>query len=77
MHFSQLCNDESFLNIESFENDCQRLAELSGGIFADIRILGGEPLLHPDVNQILKTVRSFFPIPEYTDELGKIIIGYF
>ena len=45
------------------EQDAKRMSEL----FYDIpwiRILGGEPLMHPDIARILKTYRKYFPDTE-------------
>lgn len=50
-----------FLEKESFEKDCVRLAELSGGKLEDICLLGGEPLLHPEITEIMKIARKYFP----------------
>jgi organic radical activating enzyme len=50
-----------FLEKESFEKDCARLAELSGGKLEDISLLGGEPLLHPEITVITKIARKYFP----------------
>lgn len=45
------------------ERDAKRMSEL----FFDvpwIRILGGEPLMHPDIKEILKCYRKYFPDSE-------------
>lgn len=49
--------------LESLKNDAKRMSEL----FYDvpwIRILGGEPLMHPDIIQILEYYRQCFPCSE-------------
>ncbi|MDR2658951.1 MAG: radical SAM protein [Spirochaetaceae bacterium] len=53
-----------FLEQEAFENDCKRLAELTGGELEDICLLGGEPLLHTGITEIIKTARKYFPKTE-------------
>lgn len=40
--------EEEYLDIENFENDMKRMRELFSGIQL-IRLLGGEPLLHPNL----------------------------
>ena len=60
-HFSPLA-DEEFLEIEAFEKDMARMAQLFGK--NDIRmisLLGGEPLLHPQVNDFLRLTVKYFP----------------
>ena len=44
---------EEYLTIEECEKDLRRLSEVSGGIVEHINILGGEPLLHPYIDQFL------------------------
>jgi MoaA/NifB/PqqE/SkfB family radical SAM enzyme len=44
------------------ERDCIRLAELTGGRVTDICILGGEPLLHPHITDVLDISRKYFPV---------------
>lgn len=50
-----------FMDITELEMDMKKLSEL----FADgcnyIRLLGGEPLLHPDVAEIITSSRRIFP----------------
>jgi organic radical activating enzyme len=49
------------LDIVSFESDCRRLSELGAEKFPGIQLLGGEPLLHPKLNEIIIIARSHFP----------------
>lgn len=58
-HFSPLAA-ENYLNLDSFYKDMARLSELFSNIVR-MRILGGEPLLHPLVNKFIETTRFFFP----------------
>ena len=58
---------EEYLDIAECEKDLSRLSEISGGIVDHINILGGEPLLHPDIEKFVKLTRMYFPI-------GKIVI---
>jgi len=59
LHFSPLACGK-FLEIESFEKDCKHLSELTYGDIDDICLLGGEPLLHPDIISFLPVVRRYF-----------------
>jgi MoaA/NifB/PqqE/SkfB family radical SAM enzyme len=58
-HFSSLAEEE-YLDPGQFEKDFKRLAELSKDYFA-IKILGGEPLLHPRVTEFFDIARGLFP----------------
>jgi MoaA/NifB/PqqE/SkfB family radical SAM enzyme len=59
-HFSPLAK-EKFLDIELFENDCKRLAKLSvsNEKVSCLRLLGGEPLLHPRLPDIFEVARKY------------------
>ena len=61
IHFSSLCNETNLLDIITYKSDCQRISELTNGRIADIRLLGGEPLLHPDIKDFLVLTRKYFP----------------
>lgn len=60
-HFSQLIKEPQFLDLEIFKRDMERLAELSGNHIDIIKLQGGEPLLHKDVNKFVEITRSLFP----------------
>lgn len=64
-HFSPLAKEE-FLSLEEYENDLSRLSKLFDGVMHQIRILGGEPLLHPQVAAFIKVTRKYFPIGNIT-----------
>lgn len=59
-HFSPLVRGEVFANIEDFTKDLQRFSELFSDIY-EIRLMGGEPLLHPEINQFIENARQIFP----------------
>lgn len=61
LHFSPLA-PEIYQDVDILERDCARLAELTGGRVADICVLGGEPLLHPQITDCLDIARKYFPI---------------
>ena len=59
-HFSGL-SEPWFEDIEDFWNDFSALANITNHYIPTIRIMGGEPLLHPRVVDFLKIARSLFP----------------
>jgi hypothetical protein len=58
-HFCSIAN-ENYLSMESFLKDMKRLSEIFLNI-TKIRIMGGEPLLHPLVTKFVQETRHFFP----------------
>lgn len=60
-HFSPLAK-KSFLDIEEYESDIKRLSELFHGEMQQIKLLGGEPLLHSQINDFLYLTRKYFPV---------------
>lgn len=58
-HFSPL-SGRKFADLDAFKRDFLRLRELFDNIVV-IRLMGGEPLLHPEANSFLKVARSVFP----------------
>lgn len=59
-HFAPLAKEE-YLSIEAFKSDIDRLSVLSHKKARFINLLGGEPLLHPDIQQFLYCAREAFP----------------
>ena len=59
-HFSPLAVPR-FAELSTFSRDLRRLRELFGDDVAYIMLLGGEPLLHPELPDFLCTARTFFP----------------
>lgn len=59
-HFSNLAPTDLLADLAVFERDLRRLRELLPVIHM-IRLLGGEPLLHPELEQFLRTARSCYP----------------
>jgi MoaA/NifB/PqqE/SkfB family radical SAM enzyme len=57
-HFSPLA-EEIFLDTESFEKDCMRLSQITKKL-AVIKLLGGEPLLHPNLTKFFEIARKYF-----------------
>ena len=59
-HFAPLAEEE-YLDILEFEKDISRLSELTGGVARFINLLGGEPLLHPEIEKFFDAARKYFP----------------
>ena len=59
-HFSPLAREE-YLDPLEFERDINRLSELTGGNTRFINLLGGEPLLHPQICEFFRMARRAFP----------------
>lgn len=62
-HFSPLAS-EKYEDPEEYDRHLQRLSELFGGHVAHIILLGGEPLLHPQITEFMRIVRAYFPATE-------------
>jgi organic radical activating enzyme len=58
--FSPL-SEERFADLNTFSRDVGRLSNLFGKKAAWIHLLGGEPLLHPEVEKFFAVTRSAFP----------------
>ena len=60
-HFACIA-DPYFVPYETIHRDLVRMAEIfQGDYILQIAVMGGEPLLHPDLLRILKDVREQFP----------------
>lgn len=60
-HFACV-SDEYIVPYEKLHKDIERMSEiLHGDNVMKIAVMGGEPLLHPELLEILKDVRKYFP----------------
>jgi sulfatase maturation enzyme AslB (radical SAM superfamily) len=50
---------EQFYDIKEFENDVKRLAELTNGTVDRLHLIGGEPLLHPQICDCIAIARKY------------------
>lgn len=62
-HFSSI-SEEYYAQLNNIEEDFCKLSQVVGKENINIYLLGGEPLLHPKLNDILHTVRQIFPNKE-------------
>ena len=72
-HFSPLA-EHWFVNPDNFEREWKEVAD-SGLEIKRIRILGGEPLLHPELGYMLKCVRCLFPVSDINVVTNGILLG--
>lgn len=63
IHFSPLA-DKSFITLKTYRDDVKKIANITIGCVREVHILGGEPLLHPELIKILKITRSYFKTSE-------------
>ena len=54
--------DEEFIDLHNMEQDFERLGELFDGEAEKIYLIGGEPLLHPDIISCMQSARKYFRI---------------
>ncbi len=59
-HFAPLVKGEVFADIDIFNRDMERLKQLFNDIY-EIRMMGGEPLLHPGLLSFVDVARKAFP----------------
>ena len=59
LHFAPLA-EERFLDLEEYDRELEMLAAIRGfkGYFNCICLMGGEPLLHPQVAEVVRITRS-------------------
>lgn len=53
-------NSPEFMSVDTFEADMKRLRQLFSSI-KDLKLFGGEPLLHPELESFLIVARKYFP----------------
>lgn len=66
--------EEEFLDEQIFKNDMERMSELFPNIKC-FRLLGGEPLLHPNISFFISTARHYFPNTEIKITTNGILLG--
>lgn len=59
-HFSSIAKEE-YYDVQEFEKDMKRLAEITSQKIKHLALLGGEPLLHPNVTDFFEITRKYFP----------------
>ena len=59
--FSCLCKSE-YIDLREMRRDFERMGKLFGGECERIYLIGGEPLLHPDISECMQIAREYFPV---------------
>lgn len=59
-HFSPLA-EKCFTDVANFEKDIKRYAELSDANLGVLKLMGGEPLLHPELTDFMRISREYLP----------------
>ena len=54
--------DEEYLDVDMYAKDIKQLAKVSEQRIKHIFLMGGEPLLHPQINKICEITRKNFPL---------------
>lgn len=60
-HYSSLVDKHTYQTVEEIINDFTLLKDKVGNNLRNLRLLGGEPLMHPQICECLKTIRELFP----------------
>lgn len=61
-HFSNLFDENIFVDYESLLDDLKQISQKV--YIAELRLLGGEPLLHPELEKIIESVRKILPFTD-------------
>lgn len=72
-HFSPLA-DEKFLDLGQYEKDLERLSFLIGNNTGKMMLLGGEPLLNPDIVRVMTITRKHLPQTEISVESNGLLL---
>lgn len=59
-HFAPLAQEE-YIQMENFVKDIDRIKKITKGDLLFVKLLGGEPLLHPEIKELVCYVRKTFP----------------
>ena len=60
-HFTPLVKKPWFKDLQSFEIEMRRVSEIIAKDVAGISLIGGEPFLHPQVEQFARIAREYIP----------------
>ena len=60
-HYSSLVDKHTYRTVEEIINDLTLLKNKVGDNLCHLRLLGGEPLLHPQISECLNEIRKLFP----------------
>ena len=57
-HFSNIC-DKKYVEVKQFKQDLKKVTSIFN--LYNFRLLGGEPLLHPNLKEIIEIARNYLP----------------
>lgn len=72
-HYSGLVQTPKFTNFKRFVRDFEQLHKFIDDI-GTIRILGGEPLLNPEINEYVKLSRQLYPLADISVVTNAILL---
>ena len=72
-HFAPLVPGEVFSDLDIFKRDLSRLSQVFTDVY-EIRLMGGEPLLHPKVNQFIEFSRQTFPLANISVSTNGVLL---
>ena len=73
-HFSGLAQPQ-FKDLDTFTQEFKQLSKLTNQSINIIRIMGGEPLLHPQVVEFCQIARQYFPTAHVVLVSNGILLG--
>lgn len=73
-HFSPLAS-ERYMSLGEYERDVRRLSDLFDKRAEYITLLGGEPLLHPEIANFLQLTKVYFPTTELRVATNGILLA--
>lgn len=59
-HFAPIADHENY-SVDQYTADMERLSQLFPSEIFSIKLMGGEPLLHPEIEKLMKITRQHFP----------------
>jgi MoaA/NifB/PqqE/SkfB family radical SAM enzyme len=72
--FSPLA-DELYYEIEGLKNDLHKLSDVTHGHVDVLNLVGGEPLLHKEIDEAMKLCRTYFPKTRITIITNGILLN--
>lgn len=73
-HYAPLAKPE-FLDVEEYGRDIARLADLFDHEVRWIHLMGGEPLLHPEIVKVMRMTREAFPYGQIMVVTNGVLLG--
>lgn len=74
-HYSSLIDEKICLSVETIISDLNKLKNKVGGNLKWLRLLGGEPLIHPQISECLTKIRELFPDTEIYIITNGLLLG--